>query len=130
MLFLHVSFYTLRAAHFLSDFLGALYTEIYITIYTNGEKFVGKGIHSTRYGRGIELWVSGKKVYEIKCEVQDLYGDYWPAAALPGSAKITTGWLHTDNLSLSGTVELKVQANPHVAADIHSIEVKLRANTE
>lgn len=98
--------------------------QLSLTIYTNGDRWYGKGIHSTRPGGTVGIYVNDMLVHTIACDRRGAYGDYWPAQSPAGQAVYATGSLDVAGRGIRGpALTLKIVASPYTAVDIHQIEV-------
>ncbi len=95
-----------------------------LTIYTNGARWYGKGIHSTQTGGTVGIYVNDVLIHTITCDRRGAYGDYWPAQTPAGQAAYATGAIEVADLGISGpTLTVKIVAGPYTAVDVNRIEV-------
>ena len=89
-----------------------------LTIYTNGQKWYSKGIHSTRQDGTVDIYVDDVLVHTIVCDTRGEYGDYWPKKAPAGRSSYATGTIDVSGRGISGTTTLviKITASSHTAA--------------
>lgn len=99
-------------------------SKLSVTIYTNGEKWRGKGIHSTRQNGTVDIYVNGVLVHTIVCDTRGEYDDYWPKKAPVSLPSYTTGTIDVSGQGISGpTLSIKIVASPYTAVDINRIKM-------
>jgi hypothetical protein len=99
-------------------------SELSITIFTNGDLWSGKGIHSTTPGECVEIYMDDVIVFTIECTEQQ-GGNYWPAASPMGSPSYATGSIPSPVTNTVSKFVLRVLAKPYAVLDIASIEVSI-----
>ncbi|MBL7182900.1 MAG: hypothetical protein ISS50_00455 [Anaerolineae bacterium] len=100
-----------------------------LTIYTNGQKWRGKGIHSTLQGGTVDIYINDVLVHTIVCDTLGEYGDYWPKKAPVGRPSYATGTIDVSGRGISGpTLTIKIVTSPHAAVDINRIEMSVASS--
>lgn len=95
-------------------------------ITTNGEKWYGKGIHSTKQNGTVDIYVNNMLVHTIVCDTRGAYGDYWPQKALVGSSAYDTGTIDVSGRGINGPIlTIKIVASPYTALDINRIKISV-----
>ena len=96
---------------------------------TNGQKWRGKGIHSTKPNGTVDIYANDVLVHTIVCDTLGEYGDYWPKKAPVGRPSYATGTIDVSGQGISGpTLAIKIVASPHTAVDINRIEMSVVSN--
>lgn len=100
--------------------------ELTVTIFTNGQRWRGKGIHSTRPNGTVDIYVNNTLVHTIVCNNRGAYEDYWPQNAPVGSPAYETGTIDVSGQGISGPIlALKIITSPYTALDINKIKISV-----
>jgi hypothetical protein len=97
-----------------------------MTIYTNGARHWGKGIHSTKQNGAVDILINNVLVHQIICDVQGEKNDYWPKSAPVGSSYYQTGSVDVSGKNIKGPkVDIRIVANPGAVLDVNSIKLSI-----
>jgi hypothetical protein len=101
--------------------------QVQITLWTNGELYWGKGIHSLDQDGTVSLYLGEQLVHTIVCDTLGEFNNYWPASAPVGSSTYVT-----DTITLAEPVgpdlTFRIVAEPGTSMDISKIQLTLASS--